>query len=234
MLDGADLSGALLDDADLTGASLRGARLGGANLLRARLANANLSLVNLSTAVLRDDSYADCPLLTGANLESSSLAGQWIRGDFSEVSLEGADLTGTELHGPLTRARFRGANLTGARLFSDFLETSFTGTDLSTIRQITVKGSRIDPPPLRWNRTTRWPPGLAGYLLAYRLMTLEELHPGWIVLFSVSLPLALATHGALTSKLVIAFWIVLLSLCAAALRVVAVRHRKTDWQTGHF
>lgn len=105
LLDGIDLSSAVMNNATLERASLATANLASANLTQANLRNANLENATLGWARLKE------ARLVGANLQGAS---------FVEANLKWAFVTGANL---------RGAELVGA----DFTGTVFGGTSLGHV-----------------------------------------------------------------------------------------------------
>lgn len=228
-LNGADLSGALLDDADLTGASLLFARLDGANLVRTKLIDAKLLGVDLSSAVVQTSFLEDCPVFQGANLSNANLSGLTLRGNFDRANFGSANLTKTRLYGSLRHVELMGATLQETALAGDLHGASLHATDLSNILCLEFTGKRRMDGSVCWNPTTKWPPGLRGYRLAYHLMSHNEAWTGWIVAISAMLMIFLAILGAISSWIGMGLGFGVLATGLTALRVVYVRHKKFQW-----
>jgi hypothetical protein len=115
VLDGADLSGAVLWAFGFAGASLREADLSGAEMGWAALAGADLSGADLSRARLARADLSGT-LLAGASLAAADLTGAVLRdADLRDADLTGAYLAAVDLTGAdLRRAVLDGASVIGA------------------------------------------------------------------------------------------------------------------------
>ena len=120
-----DLSGASLGKADLAGADLTGAKLSGANMIEADLSGARLSKADMRGATLRDSNLIGILLsntdLRGADLSRAEMRGSLLSwADLGEANLSGTNLRGTTFIRPnLKEADLSQADMSGARNLTD-------------------------------------------------------------------------------------------------------------------
>lgn len=136
ILNGAELSRAILDEAQLNDAFLKGANLARANLDGADLTHAYLTSANLDHAYLEGADLSRAYLgdadLSSANLSGAHLNDAWLRNDPFDASSKAPNLSNANLTGAdLARADLSDAHLEGADLArADLSDAHLEGADL--------------------------------------------------------------------------------------------------------